>query len=255
MAYCSNCGAKLNNGDKFCSSCGKSVIDSISNDNSTRKEEYIGKVLKCPYCCEILESFTTTCPSCGYELRNVKPSDAVKEFSLKIEKIESNRKYEKTHGFFSNLNRISRTDEQKISLIKSFSVPNSKEDMLEFMILAYSNINLNIYDGTKVYSASQKALNDAWLSKVGQVYEKAKLSYSNDRLFEKINQYYNKCNADIRKYKRKGILKYVLMIGPQIFWIPNKFDLAKAGSFLRWKNVLLDLFLFRIFSIFDKKRV
>lgn len=103
--------------------------------------------------------------------------------------------------------------------------------MLEFMILAYSNINLNIYDGTKVYYASQKALNDAWLSKVGQVYEKAKLSYSNDRLFEKINQYYNKCNADIRKYKRKGILKYVLLIGPQIFWIPNKFDLAKAGSF------------------------
>lgn len=103
--------------------------------------------------------------------------------------------------------------------------------MLEFMILAYSNINLNIYDGTKVYSASQKALNDAWLSKVGQVYEKAKLSYSNDRLFEKINQYYNKCNADIRKYKRKGILKYVLLIGPRYFGYPTNLILRKQDLF------------------------
>ena len=75
-------------------------------------------------------------------MRSIQSFSAVKEFASKIEEIEASREEEKPIGLFSTRSLISKTDEQKINLIKSFSVPNSKEDMLEFMILATSCINI-----------------------------------------------------------------------------------------------------------------
>ena len=55
------------------------------------------------------------------------------------------------------LQSVSKTDEQKISLIKSFAVPNSKEDLLEFMILATSSMNMSVYDSANTsISKSEK---------------------------------------------------------------------------------------------------
>lgn len=109
----------------------------------------------------------------------------MREFALKLEAIESKREYEKPYGFFASAGaqqRVSKTDEQKISLIKSFSVPNSKEDMLEFMILATSNMNMLVYDSFASTSLSkgEREINAAWFAKVQQVYEKAKRSHSMD---------------------------------------------------------------------------
>lgn len=36
-------------------------------------------------------------------------------------------------------------DEQKIDLIRNFSIPNTKEDVLEFIVLAAANIDLKVY--------------------------------------------------------------------------------------------------------------
>ena len=113
--------------------------------------------------------------------------------------------------------RISKTDKQKISLIKSFSVPNSKEDMLEFMILATSSMNMETYDSANAsVSKSEKEINSAWFSKAQQVYEKSKRSYSTDGTFTEIKALYDSCNEEIRKSKKKGIIKWGLLVG----WIP-----------------------------------
>ena len=144
----------------------------------------------------------------------------MKEFALKLEAIESKREYEKPHGFFAAADaqqRVSKTDEQKISLIKSFSVPNSKEDMLEFMILATSSMDMDTYDATNTnISKSEKEINAAWYSKVKQVYEKAKRSYSTDSVFAEIRALYDNCNEEIKKAKKKCVIKLILMFG----WIP-----------------------------------
>lgn len=187
------------------------------SDYTQRQQEYSGKLIKCPNCGEVLSSFTVNCPVCGYEIREVKASSAVKEFALKLEAIEAKREYEKPRGLLATsyaLQRISKTDEQKISLIKSFSVPNSKEDMLEFMILASSSINMSGYDSANSnISKSQKELNAAWLSKVQQVFEKAKRSNFADDTFLEIEEIYNKCHENISKSKKKGIIKWFLMLG------------------------------------------
>lgn len=219
MAYCSKCGVKLGDGAKFCQKCGSPTQGGYTYTNQ-RQQEYAGKVYKCPECGEVLKSFEINCPACGFELRGTKASGAVREFARKLEAIESRREYEKPHGLFARaeaLQRIGKTDEQKISLIKSFAVPNTKEDMLEFMILATSSINLNAYDTTNTYvSKSEKELNAAWLSKVQQVYEKANRSYSIDDTIGEIDRLYEKCQASIKAKKKKVFIKWALMVG----WIP-----------------------------------
>ena len=162
MAYCVNCGTETVPNAKFCQKCGHPT--GTQNDNSTRKQEFAGKIYKCPNCGEVLKAFEINCPACGHELRGAKASSAVKEFALKLEAIESRREYEKPRGLFAVAEaqqRVSKTDEQKISLIKSFSVPNSKEDMLEFMILATSSMNMKTYDSANTnISKSEKDLQD-----------------------------------------------------------------------------------------------
>lgn len=215
MAFCISCGTQLAEGAKYCQKCGVQVRRGSTPTNS-RQQEYVGKVYKCLQCGEVLKSFEINCPACGHELRGVKASTAVKEFALKLEAIESRREYEQPRGIFARaeaLQRVSKTDEQKISLIKSFAVPNSKEDILEFMILATSSINLNAYDTTNGASKSDQELNAAWLSKVQQVYEKAKRSYASDNIFGEIKHLHDKCYDGIKKKKKSVIAKYVLMLG------------------------------------------
>ena len=216
MPFCSNCGKEIESIAKFCSDCGSPNYATPANNEEQRRVVYDGKIRKCPNCGEILKAFEINCLSCGYEIRDVLVSSAVKEFEMKLESIESRREYEKPRGLFAAgeaLQRVSKTDEQKISLIKSFSVPNSKEDMLEFMILATSSINMSEYDCTKAISMSEKKLNDAWFSKVQQVYEKAKRSYSSDSTFAEIKDLYDSCIENIKKAKQWGVIKSILMIG------------------------------------------
>ena len=102
MAYCAQCGAQLVEGAKICQKCGSSVHGGNTYTNQ-RQQEFAGKVYKCPQCGEVLNSFKINCPSCGYELRGTKASNAVREFALKLEAIEARRANDTSHGFFRQL--------------------------------------------------------------------------------------------------------------------------------------------------------
>ena len=216
--YCRKCGKELAQGAKFCDQCGCPVI--YENESPKRDKKYAGEIFKCPNCGEIINSFEANCPACGYELREVKSSRALQEFSSKLETIEKQRKDRR--GLFSWYNAqqiVSKTDEQKIELIKNFSVPNSKEDMLEFMILAISNIKITAYDYFHSSTKAERDLNAAWLSKATQIYEKARIVYSTEDIFQKIEEIYIRCKNDIRKSKRNAILKSFLVYGGPVVLI------------------------------------
>lgn len=209
MGFCTKCGTKLVDGARFCQKCGAAVSENVQTETE-QQSETVGKVYRCPNCGDTLNSFVKKCPSCGLELRGAKATSSVKEFSLKLEAIESRREYEPKKKIFelNGHDYVSKTDEQKISLIKNFSVPNTKEDMLEFMILATSNIDTEVYNSMKSHSESEKRLSNAWLAKMNQVYEKAKISYSNDKDFKQIAELYEKVNKGIEKSKRKKLYFY-----------------------------------------------
>lgn len=174
MSFCMNCGQQLPSGAKFCSGCG-TAIDGVVATASQRKPTYDGELHKCPNCGELLNSFVTDCPSCGYELRSVKVNSPVNELVQKVEKAEN--------------------IDKKIELITNFYVPNTKEDIYDFFILAVSNLEDTNYD-----------TDDAWLAKLEQTYHKARLSFGNASEFAYIEELYKNT---IAKVSKRGTMNFV----------------------------------------------
>ena len=182
MAFCMNCGQRLPEGAKFCSNCGAATGE-VKSETAQRKVVYDGEVHKCPNCGEIVNSFVLNCPSCGHELRNSASTSLVQELASKLEDLELRREPRKRRTVKDELlrtNNLSKTDEQIISLIRSFAIPNTKEDILEFIILASSNINVELYGENNLTPENEvlKAVSDAWIAKFEQAYRKAQFSFS-----------------------------------------------------------------------------
>lgn len=237
--YCQSCGTRLDYGARFCKGCGIQVeqVRQAETENIPPKEEsfshkqhaerktvYEGQLHKCPNCGELLDAFISHCPCCGYEIRDARSSSSVRELAHNLDQIESERmtpieekKSLMKMVFGKDLKKDEdeiedaqeRFDEQKqqrkANLIINFSVPNTREDILEFMILASSNINI------------KKSINDevtkAWISKLDQVYEKAKLLMGGKSDFDQIKDIYDCQKAQIKRKKYKGYATTCFGIG------------------------------------------
>ena len=175
MAYCINCGQELAEGAKFCASCGASA--SGTNQGTQRKNTYDGEIHKCPNCGEVLNSFVTNCPSCGYEIRGASTSNAVKEFATQL--------------------TSAKTQQEKASIIRNFPIPNTKEDVMEFMILASTNITNNL----------ESDISAAWQSKTEQAYQKAKILFQDEQELLNIQNIYSQVCAKLSKQKKIDTVK------------------------------------------------
>lgn len=171
MAFCTECGQRLLANAKFCSECGTKVNAAASSLADHRKTVYDGEIHKCPACGETLNSFVTNCPTCGYELRSIKTNSPVEELAKKI-------------GQASSL-------DEKNELIANFYIPNTKEDIYDFFILAVSNLEDKSYD-----------TDDAWRAKLEQAYHKAKLSFGKTAEFEYLEKLYTRTRKEIKKRER-----------------------------------------------------
>ena len=188
MAYCINCGSELADGAKFCSNCGTAVGSAPAKQVS----DYNGEIHKCPHCGEVLSAFVKECPACGYELRGAKTSATVRQFTENLENAEN--------------------DEQRIALLRNFPIPNTKEDIFEFFILAATNIR----------GEESKAVFESWLAKFEQCYQKAKLIMGTDSDFEKVQSIYDKTKKSISKEKAVHGVKTAKSLVSQYFaFMPN----------------------------------
>lgn len=222
MSFCTNCGQQLSDGAKFCAGCGTAVNG--TNQNAQRKTVYEGEIHKCPNCGEVLDSFVSNCTACGFELRGTKNSNAIREFAMKLEQIENSRDVNNNFSSFKNkMNQISSVnpiDEQKISLIRSFAIPNTKEDIYEFMILAASNIDIKLYgfayDSSQfqgMMATSQRSVSDAWLAKFEQAHQKAQLLFNDSQELMNINDLYERKIKEIQKKKRQLPMFFIFGFG------------------------------------------
>lgn len=198
MAFCQNCGKELLAGAKFCSECGTPAGGVQPISNSQRQQEYAGKILKCPNCGSPIDGLTAICSSCGFHITNRTVSISVQEFQKELMEIEKSRKN-------STANKIlglwggkieDNADIQKISLIRNYPIPNTVEEISEFIYLAAANINVNLskksyYNNrnTDIYTA-ERNLSNAWVGKMEQLYHKAEASFPNDPAFERIREVY-----------------------------------------------------------------
>lgn len=173
MAFCTNCGKELLPNAKYCTECGN-VVNTQQNQRET---VYEGKIYKCPSCGEILNSFISCCPSCGYEVRGASAASSVVRFYDDLSKTTSY--------------------EQKDYMIRNFPVPNTKEDLIEFMVLASSNI----------FGEDNKDIFEAWMAKFEQCYQKALIVLNNDNDLYRVQQIYDDCQNKIELEKGKKITK------------------------------------------------
>ena len=144
--------------------------------------------------------------------------NSVQEFTKKLEQLENNRISQKPHSiigkFHGSDGQLTKTDEEKINLIRNYAIPNTKEDILEFMILASSNIDLKLYGlgNQGILTASQRAVSDAWLAKFDQAYEKAIFSFENPLDLSYIQNLYNKKKKQLRSKKIEIILLIISIV-------------------------------------------
>lgn len=182
--------------------------------NAAPKSDRLGDIRKCPACGAIVQSFATKCSDCGTEFRNIEASRNITKFFEKLDALESDRKenlYDhqiqksgisfgtlikwwffwwillplKVISFLVNKSKPSKwstTDLRKEEMIMNFPVPNSREEIIEFITLSVSKIqNISV---AKRFDEEGKYItkwNSIWKKKAEQVYTKAKLSMTNDK--------------------------------------------------------------------------
>ncbi len=214
----------------------------LSNNNNSKKSEQKprkNQPLKCPACGDIAESFATHCRSCGQEFRGAESSSSITAFFEKLDAIEV--KTTSSTSFFSEFSwfslilyilffwilipyhiikliiqknsgvSFSREELKKESLIENFPIPNSKEDLLEFITLGASHISKHSYMNVLTENSRVKdKWNEVWMKKIKQVYDKAKISMKEDKAtLSQISQTYTKCN-DILEANQKKV-KHILI--------------------------------------------
>lgn len=160
---------------------------------NTRTQEFVGTIRKCPNCGAELPGMVAVCPQCGHEISGVGANVSVREFF---------DNYQKEHD-----------DRRKLDMINNYPIPNTKEDLLEFALLAsqqvksffdteaskitsssiYDSMNsMNLHGGVlgmlKTSFVGDKAgkvsVNDflfAWKNKLDQIKIKANIVLSNNK--------------------------------------------------------------------------
>ena len=99
--------------------------------SSAPRTQRLGNVLTCPNCGAPVKSGSAVCSECGFAFTNVESNSSYTLLSQKLEAVDVAYR-DKTSKF--SLGTSPKTKE-KVSIIKMFPVPNTRADLLEFLIV------------------------------------------------------------------------------------------------------------------------
>lgn len=112
----------------------------LKEDEQKEKErlEKVGMI--CPKCHKQVPPLTLVC-DCGYEFIENKKESSVQKLSDKLEKIhiEYRKRVYSNDTIFDNVKRDNLETQEIADAISMFPVPNTKEDIMEFLALAVPN--------------------------------------------------------------------------------------------------------------------
>ena len=173
-------------------------IKAITPVAATKSDKH-GDVIKCPACGSIIQGFTAICVDCGHNFSNINAVSSVTKLYEQLQMVESeerNRPIEsggwmdKLHGSsaMNDHNMQERILKRKASVVSGFPIPNTKEDILEFLSMALPEVGKK--PGFLMMKTATGAVYNAWHSKAEQVVMKARFSLKEDKkLLEEINNY------------------------------------------------------------------
>ena len=173
------------------------------------KSDKFGDVKKCPACGAMVQSFQTKCPECDHEFSGIEATASVQKLFKMLDEVESQRDDKVTAGgviggLFKNsigggalsqaLGGGSKTDKRKKEIISSFPVPNTKEDILEFLSLAFPKAQSkgNFLTKNNPEYIEHNEFVSVWKAKCEQIIMKAKFSMKDDKKTLEEIMYYAK---------------------------------------------------------------
>ncbi len=203
MPFCTKCGNKLEDGDVFCGTCGTAVplVGIVGEGDEDEEPEPVAEpepaaeaepaakpepkaaeppresqVKRCPACGEVVSLNDFVCKACGHELRRV-TDGSINDLYRRLEQLEAAR----TKDEGETKDGIPRTDALKANAIRYFPIPNTKQDLLEFLVMAKANSQESDSDYEEVVL-------EAWKSKFDQAYDKAEALFGEDEDFSKFEK-------------------------------------------------------------------
>ncbi len=242
VKFCSECGFKLVGGvtieqgirkgfeglEGFASSATRYIRNQVNkvmeatteipqtniNDDPPSEEPVKGTpITTCPYCGSPLDSFAGFCPGCQREIVQNVYATACQQLCAKLERIERERPKETVMSTITGLldrtsnARLKPTDQRKVEAIANFVVPNTKADILEFLMLAESKMSLSFYSNDDYEKLVMLRLYDTWKTKYEQVYNKATIILARDPDFIRIREKKEK-EERINRLKSSGLCQH-----------------------------------------------
>ena len=221
-----------------------------------RKTVYDGAIHKCPSCGEVVNSFVSICPACGFELGQKKVSSTLEKFIDKVnecDRLIANSPNAKTgwaswsgskkfwwvvlNIFFmciplviylvlplvliKSTPKLTNEEKQMVSLIENFPFPNDRESILAALVYAKEKIDFISKEKIDRKSAYWMRL---WCAKAEQLKQKADMLFPNDNI---VKQSYSEIIADDERVKKT--IKIKAIVGLVILAIAIVFTVVRYG--------------------------
>jgi hypothetical protein len=158
-----------------------------SQQQSKPESNKEGDIKKCPSCGAPASSFATKCPDCGHEFRNIEANKRISNLYDTIHNLDKNEFIDKEMG--DDWVDEDAYAERIASIIAGWPIPNTKEDLLEFLSQAVPEANKKIGFWDRVDTAAPK-YKRAWKAVCEKIIIKARFSMKEDKkTLEEIEQY------------------------------------------------------------------
>ena len=228
MSFCAKCGHQLVDGAKFCFECGTKVEVSTTRTSASqqsscaeRKQEYAGKIIKCPACGAELASFVAICPDCGHEIHSHNISASLEKFVESIneyDKIIANNPAPPKKGWKTwsagrkilwiilnivtlfvpmvvylvfplikpfvlpkSVPALTVDEKRKAVLIENYVFPNEREALLEAMLLIKSKM---AFIASGKFNSKTLYWANLWYTKAEQINQRANIILKDDKIAE-----------------------------------------------------------------------
>lgn len=154
-----------------------------TQSNLSSKSNKEGDLKKCPSCGGAVQSFKTTCFDCGHEFRGTKGVSSILALTKKIDAINFN---------------VEDYDDVIEGIISNYPIPNTKEDLLEFISIGISKA-----------AWGEGGIKEAWADKADEAINKLDVISTGDQSFQPLVVKYREM---LKKKKNKSNLNLALLI-------------------------------------------
>lgn len=158
----------------------------------------IGNVLKCPNCGAEVVGGSAVCKECGYTFSDISSNRSAEKLQEKLDAINrqlGERAISPIGGWISA--PFTNRYKPKMDIISTFPVPNTRNDLLEFLTMLQHRVNATGPRSGQNMSREEDMSYAYWLLYTNCI-NKAKLSFQNDKDF---TPYFSLYEKELQKTK------------------------------------------------------